>query len=717
MTHIAALDRRSLLKGAAGTLVVGFVLTPAGRSEAAAEGASFAPNAFVRITPDSVVTVLSKHLEMGQGTYSGLARIVAEELDADWAQMRVEGAPANAALYANTMLGVQATGGSSSIANSYDQLRKAGATARALLVQAAAKAWNVPAAEITVSKGVVRHVASKREARFGALAGAASRLPVPETVALKDPKDFVLIGKPDNRLDTAAKSDGSAVFGIDVKLPGLLTAVVAHAPRFGATVKSFDGAAALAVPGVRAVFAIPTGVAVVADGAWPAMRGRDSLHVEWDDSKAEMRGTPELLKEYRALADQAGKPAKTAGDVAAALKAAARVVRADYEVPYLAHAAMEPMDCVVRRAEDGCELWYGCQFQTVDQGNVAKALGLKPEQVKINTLFSGGSFGRRANFFSDYVMETVAIAKQLPAGTPVRLMWTREDDMRAGRYRPMYYHRLEAGLDPQGKVVAWRHRIVGQSIMAGTPFEAMMKDGIDGSSVEGAINIPYAVSALAVELHTTKVGVPVLWWRSVGSSHNAFVTEAFLDRLAREAGQDPVAFRRSMMAEGSHHRKALDLVAEKAGWGSPLPAGRARGVAVAESFATTVAQVVEVSREANGRIRVHRVVCAVHCGVAVNPRSVAAQMEGGIAFGLSAALKGAITLKDGKVEQGNFDTYDVLRMDEMPEIEVHIVPSDEKPTGTGEPGVPPIAPALANAIYALTGKPVTALPLNRPLAS
>ena len=711
MTHLPPIGRRTLLKSAGGALIVGF-FHGTGREAWSAEG-PYAPNAFVRIAPDNTVTVLSKHIEMGQGSYSGLARIVAEELDADWAQMRAEGAPADTKLYANLAFGMQGTGGSSSIANSYEQLRKAGATARALLVQAAAKTWNVPAEQITVSKGVIAHAAGKHSATFGELAAVAAKLPVPENVTLKDPKTFTLIGKPDHRIDVPEKSDGTALYGRDERFPGMVTATIARPPRFGSVMKSFDDSGARAVPGVKQVVAVPTGVAVIADSYWAAARGRDALKIEWDDSKADMRSTPQITAEYKKLAGEPGKKAKTEGDVDAAFENA-KVITADYEVPFLAHAPMEPLNCVVRRSYNGAELWYGCQFQTVDQGNVAKLLGLKPEQVKINTLFAGGSFGRRANFGSDFVSETVEIAKQLPVGTPVRLVWSREDDIRGGRYRPAYYHRLQAALSPQGKLIAWKHRVVGQSIMAGTPFEAMMvKDGVDGNSVEGAAELPYHIDNFAVELTTTKVGATVLWWRSVGSSHNAFVTEAFIDVMAKEAGKDPLEFRRAMMPADSTERKALDLAAEKAGWGTPLPAGRARGIAVAKSFGTSVAQVAEVSRDSSGRVKVHRVVCAVYCGTAVDPRGIEAQMEGGIAFGLGAAMKGEITLKDGKVEQGNFDTYDVLRMDEMPVVEVHIVPSDEKPTGTGEPGVPPIAPAVANAILALTGKPVTRLPMHR----
>lgn len=710
-TGLAEPSRRMVLGAGAAGLLLAFVWTPGGsRIAKAAASPILAPNAFVRVTPDNTVTVIIKHLEMGQGVYTGLAAIVAEELDADWAQMRAEHAPADAALYANLAFGkIQGTGGSTGVANSWDQLRKAGATARAMLVTAAAQMWKVPANEVSVSKGVVSHAASGKSATFGALAERAATLTPPADVTLKDPNAFTLLGRELPRLDNEGKTTGTAIFALDVVQPGMVYAAVARPPRFGGVVKSVNDKLAKDVKGVIAIAPISSGVAVVADSFWTAMKARDALQIEWDESKAEKRSTPQLFAEYRKIAEKPGESAKHTGDVATALKTAAKTVTADFEFPYLAHAPMEPLDAVARINADGVEVWAGCQFQTVDQMNAAKAAGVTPEKVRIYTVFAGGSFGRRANIGSDYIVEAVEIAKALPQGTPVKLIWTREDDIKGGRYRPMYLHTFKAGLDAKGDMVAWQHRIVGQSITKGTPFGG---PGIDPTSVEGANNLPYAVANLDVELHTTDVGVPVLWWRSVGSTHTAYATEVFFDMVAREAGKDPLEARRALLKDHPRHRAVLDLAAEKAGWGKALPEGRARGIAVAESFGSYVAQVAEISRTAKGGIKIDRVICAVDCGVAVTPDVIRAQMEGGIGYGLSAILKGEVTIKDGIVEQGNFNSYDVLRINEMPKVEVHIVPSTASPTGVGEPGVPPIGPAVANAILSLTGRAPTKLPLT-----
>jgi isoquinoline 1-oxidoreductase subunit beta len=709
-------SRRGFLKSAAATaagLTIGFHWSGPLSRALADSPKDFTPNAFLRIAPDNSVTVIAKHLEMGQGTYTGLATVVAEELDADWAQIRVESAPADASKYANLVFGtLQGTGGSSAMANSWMQLRNAGATARAMLVAAAATEWNVPPASLTVERGVVRHAPSNRQATFGDLAARASSQPAPDKVPLKDPKDFKLIGQKLPRVDIPGKTNGTAQFTIDVTFPNMLVAVLQRPPLFGATVKSFDATATKAVPGVVEVLQVPRGVAVVAKSFWAAKQGRDALKVEWDDSKAEKRSTDAIMAEYRRLAEQPGKPAREDGDAAAALKGAAKVITATYEFPYLAHAPMEPLDAVVKLDANSCEIWCGDQFQTVDQANAAATAGLKPEQVKIHTLLAGGSFGRRANMGSDYIVEAVSVAKALGAdGTPAKLQWTREDDIRGGLYRPLYVHRLEAALDKNGQLVGWQHRIVGQSIMAGTAMAAVMvKNGIDATSVEGAANLPYAVPNMSVELNTTETGVPVLWWRVVGSSHTAYATEAFIDEIAHAAGKDPFAFRQAMLEHHPRHKAVLELAAKAAGWGSPLPKGKGRGIAVAEAFGTYVAQVAEVTVAPNGKVKVDRIVCAVDCGTPINPDVITAQMEGGIGFGLGAALYGAITLKDGQVEQTNFDAYQVLRIDEMPKVEVHIVPSPEAPTGVGEPGVAPVGPAVANAVYAVTGKRLRVLP-------
>ncbi|KVN36719.1 aldehyde oxidase [Burkholderia pyrrocinia] len=715
--------RRTFLKAAgaaaAVSLTVGFEWFGTGRRAlaATAPAAEFAPNAFLRITPDGIVTVVAKHVEMGQGAYTGIATIVAEELDADWSSVRVESAPADAKRYANLAFGtMQGTGGSSAMANSWQQLREAGGKARAMLVSAAAARWKVPAGELTTRDGFVTHAKSGKQASYGALVEQAAQLPVPAQVTLKQPSEFRLIGHVIPRVDASAKTNGTAQFTLDVAFPGMLVALLQRPPRFGATVKSFDATAAKAVPGVVSVVQVPRGVAVVATGFWPAKQGRDALKVEWDDSHAEQRSSDAIMREYRQLAGQPGTSARKDGDANAAIAGAARKLSASYEFPYLAHAPMEPLDAVVKLTADSCEIWAGDQFQTVDQGNAAQVAGLKPEQVKIHTLYAGGSFGRRANVWSDYVVEAVSIAKALGAnGKPVKLQWTREDDITGGLYRPMVFHKLDAGLTPDGKLVGWRHRIVGQSILAGTPFEpVMVKNGIDATSVEGAANLPYAVPNVSVELTTVKGGVPVLWWRVVGSSHTAYAVEAFIDEAAHAAHKDPYLFRRDLLAKEPRMRAVLELAAEKAGWdpAKPLPKGRGRGIAVAEAFKSFVAQVAEVSVGADGKVKVERVVCAVDCGIAINPDIVAAQMEGGIGFGLGAVMHGAITLKDGQVEQRNFDSYQVLRIAEMPKVEVYIVPSAEAPTGVGEPGVAPVGPAVANAIFAATGKRHYALPFD-----
>jgi isoquinoline 1-oxidoreductase subunit beta len=714
--QVTTTNRRQFLQASAAggaALVVGFNWTTGRMTTAAAQAAgTFAPNAFVRIARDNLVIVVAKHLEMGQGAYTGLATILAEELDADWAQVRVESAPADATRYNNTLWGpVQGTGGSSAMANSYEQLRKAGATARAMLVQAAAQAWNVPVGAIKVDRGVVIHAESGRSARFGELAERAAALKPPADVPLKDPRNFRLIGAANlPRVDTKAKSNGTAQFALDVRPQGALTALIARPPLFGAAVKSFNADKAKAVAGVTDVVQVPGGVAVVGQNFWAARKGREALEIEWDDAKAEKRGSAELIAEYKRLAATPGTVARKDGDVERALSGAAKTVEAVFEFPYLAHAPMEPLNCVVQLGANGCDIWAGDQFQTIDQANAAAAAGLKPEQVRIHTVFAGGSFGRRANPGSDYIVEGVQVAKAIGGRAPVKLVWTREDDVRGGRYRPLYIHAMRAALDAEGNPVAWQHRIVGQSILAGTPFEPMMvKNGVDLTSVEGAQNLPYGIPNLSVELHTTKVGVPVLWWRSVGSTHTAFSTEILIDELAAAAGKDPYEFRRSLLAKHPRHLAALDLAAEKAGWRTPLPQGKARGIAVHESFGSFVAQVAEIAIN-GGEVKVERVVCAVDCGIAINPDVIRAQMEGGIGFGLGAALAEAITIEGGRVQQSNFDDYTPLRIDQMPKVEVHIVPSAEPPTGVGEPGVPPIAPAVANAIAAATGQRIRSLP-------
>lgn len=724
---IENLSRRRFLQGSAG-LTLGFCLPALAAKTGTNSGKTgndliatvdFEPNAFLRIGADNSVTVISKHLEMGQGTYTGLATILADELDADWQQVRVEGAPADAKRYNNLFWGpTQGTGGSTAMANSWTQMRQAGATGRAMLVSAAAKRWQVGAADIVVRDGVVSHAASGRKASFGELALDAANQRVPTEIKLKDPKDFHLIGKRAGRKDSAAKTDGTAQFTQDVFLPGMLVAVVAHPPLFGAKVKSFDASKAMAIKGVVDVVQIPQGVAVLANDTWSAKKGRDALTVVWDESKVFKLGSDEIFARYKEMAKKPGLVAKQTGDTTKVFAGAAKVVKAAFDFPYLAHAAMEPMNCVIRLNADGCEIWNGEQSQTVDQSGIAQVFGLKPEQVKINMLYAGGSFGRRASTQSDYVLEAAHIVKAINGKAPVKLVWMREDDMRAGYYRPLFHHTLEAALDSSGKLIGWRHRLVGQSIMAGSPFASMMiKNGVDQVSVEGAANLPYAIPNLTVDLHTpSDIPVPVLWWRSVGSSHTAYSTEVFLDEVAAAMGKDPIALRLELLSKQPRHAGVLKLAAEKSNWGQPLKAAagerRGRGVAVHESFNSYVAQVAEVTVKKDGSVKVDRIICAVDCGTPINPDNIRSQVEGAIGFALSAALHGEITLKAGRVEQGNFDGYPPLRINEMPVVDVHIVPSTGAPTGIGEPGVPPLAPAVANAIAAATGKFLHRLPFN-----
>ncbi|HTY42750.1 MAG TPA: xanthine dehydrogenase family protein molybdopterin-binding subunit [Thermoanaerobaculia bacterium] len=707
-------SRRRFLTTSTG-LVIGFVVTPkarllglqeAGPTRPTAPKPLPPPNAFLRIGEDDTVTVILAHSEMGQGVWTTLPMLIAEELDADWSKIRVETAPA-APVYAHTGFGAQMTGGSSSTYSEYDRYRQVGAMARAMLIAAAAAQWKVDPSTCRAENGVV--VSGSRRASFGSLAKAAQAETPPTSVTLKDRKDWKILGRPTKRLDSPQKVTGAAQFGIDVHEPGMKTAVVARPPVFGGKVRAFRAEKAKAVPGVRAVVEVPSGVAVVADHFWAAKLGREALEVDWDLGAGAALDTPGMKKQYAGLAATAGAKAKAAGAVATALAGAAKTVEADYEFPFLAHATMEPLNCAVRLSPGACEVWTGTQFQTGDQMAAAKIAGLKPEQVSLHTTFLGGGFGRRANPSNDFVAEAVHVAKA--AGVPVKVIWTREDDLRGGYYRPMWAHRVRVGLGPDGVPVAWDQQIVGQSILEGSPFAMMIKEGIDETSVEGVVDSPYVEGTPHhfVGLHTPKSAVPVLWWRSVGHTHTAFVMETMVDALAAAAGQDPVAYRRRLLAAAPRHRGVLDLAVAKAG--PPPPAGQHRGYAVHHSFESYVAQAADVSVE-KGRIRVHRVVCAVDCGIAVNPAGIRAQMESAIVYGLSAALYGEITLKDGRVVQGNFDDYPVLRMNEMPKVEVHIVDSAEKSGGIGEPGTPPIAPAVANAVFAATGKRLRQLPLR-----
>jgi isoquinoline 1-oxidoreductase beta subunit len=720
-------SRRGFLKAAGTTvgLVLAFQFTgksaraaalDAAKNPASANGA-FAPNAFLRIAPDSSVTVFINHAEMGQGIVTALPMLIAEELDADWSKVRTEFAPV-APEYNHSAFGIQMTGGSSSTWSEYERLRTAGATARALLVQAAADTWKISAAELSTENGHVLHAASGKKIPYGDLVERAAKLTPPEKVALKDAKNFRLLGKPTRRIDSRAKVTGTAEFGLDVKQPGALTAVVARAPAFGGTVVTFDPAPALAVPGVKAVFKIPSGVVIVADSFWTAKRARDAIvsTIEWklpDDARIDSEAQ---AKRFAEIAKTPGNVAETHGDAAAALQGAAKTIEADYAVPYLAHAPMEPLNATVHLRDGEAEIWTGTQFQTVDLMTASAVLGLKPDKIQLHTTFLGGGFGRRATPSSDWIVEACQVAKAARAAgldTAVKTVWTREDDLAGGYYRPMFHHRLVGGLDAQGKVVAWQQTIVGQSFIAGTPFEAMMiKNGVDDTSVEGAAHSVYKIPARLIHAHSPKVPVPTLWWRSVGHTHTALAVECFIDELAHAAGRSPLDLRRELLPPDSRQRRVLELAIEKSGYGKiKLPAGRAHGIAVHESFGSFVAQVAEVSVE-DGWPRVHRITAAVDCGIAVNPLTIEAQIQGSVIYALSAILYGEITLKDGRVQQKNFHEYEVVRMNETPVVDVHIIATGDKMGGIGETGVPPTFAAVLNGLFTLTGKRIRSLPLS-----
>lgn len=717
------LPRRSFLKLAGvGGLALGafshLAMAQANDASGVALKPTQQPSAFVQIAPNGEVTVTINRLEFGQGVQTALPMILAEELDADWSQVRSQHG-SNDPAYVDPAFGMHLTGGSNSIKHSFTQYRELGARARAMLLGAAAARWKLDPATLRTRAGQVL-APDGRKLSYGELAEAAMTQPVPEKVTLKDPKDFRLIGQPTTRLDARAKSSGRQDFGIDMRLPGQLTAVVAHAPVFGAKLASVDDSAARAIKGVKAVLRVSLdrgaeGVAVLADGYWPAKQGRDALKLQWDTAALEKVDSERQLAQYRELASSGSGPRKFDADMAP-LAGAPHQIQAEFVFPYLAHAPMEPLNCTVKISDSGAELWVGSQFPGVDGNAAARVLGFKPEQVQVHVQMAGGGFGRRGNPSSDYVVEACEVAKAARAAglqAPVRLLWSREDDIRGGYYRPMQLHRAHIGFDDKGKVLAWDHVLVGQSITAGTFFEGMMvKNGIDATAVEG-LRDPYPLP-MRLTVHHPKLNVPVLWWRSVGSTHTAFVMETLIDEIARTTKQDPVAYRIALFGDKQpRHRAALQLAVDKSGYGKKkLPTGQAWGVAVHESFETVVAYVVQASVK-DGSAVLHRVTAGVHCNLAVNPRSVEAQVQGAALMGLSMCLPGAaITLKDGVVEQGNFRDFVVPRITDMPEIAVHIVPSAEPPKGMGEPGLPPLAPAFANAIARLTGKPLRQLPFK-----
>jgi isoquinoline 1-oxidoreductase beta subunit len=712
-TGSSGIDRRNFLKtGVAGAtgLVIGFYLP--GRFEALAAspvGAASpaALNAWMRIGTDDSVTIMIDKSEMGQGIQTALCMIAAEELECDWKKIRTEFAPA-AKEYFNPAFGMQGTGGSSSVRSSWDPMRKAGAAAREMLVEAAAQKWSVDKKSCRAENGVVLHVPTKRKLTYGSLAEAAAKLPVPADVPLKDPAQFRVIGKSTKRLDTPDKVNGRAEFGIDVRRPGMLYAVVARCPVFGGKVASFDATKAKAVPGVKNVIQISSGVAVIADSTWTAMQGRRALDVKWDEGANAQVSSESISKLFAERAAQSGVEARKEGDAAAALAGAVKKIDAVYEAPFLAHATMEPQNCTADVRGDRCDVWAPTQFQTMSQGVAAKICGLKPEAVFIHTTFLGGGFGRKAG--TDFVIEAVETSKAI--GAPVKVTWSREDDTQHDFYRPASYARMSGALDAQGWPVAWTTTVASPSIMNAW-FPGSIKNNLDPTSVEGVNNLPYSIPNILVDYQLTDTGIPVGFWRSVGNSQNGFFSESFMDELAAAGKKDPYEFRRRFLDKAPRHLGVLELAAKKAGWDRPLPAGRFRGIAVLFAFESYCAQVVEISVDRSARtLKVHRVVCAVDVGRVVNPTNITAQSESAIVYGLTSALYGEITIAQGRVEQTNFNNYPMMRIDEMPVVEVHIVPSEEKPTGAGELAVPPVVPALCNAIFAATGKRIRRLPIR-----
>ncbi len=729
------LSRRRFIIGA-GALVVGTWL-PFGGARASALAANnaapaaakagtelFTANAFVQVGTDGIVTVLSKHTEVGQGVYTGMATLVAEELDANWSNVRVIAAPVDTAVYKNLKLGMQGTGGSSSVANAYDQMRQMGAIARALLVQAAAETWKVPENEITVQNGIIHHVASGQSGGFGQFATRASQLPSPDTakITLKNAQDFKLIGKVSglHRVDSVSKTNGTAFFSQDNHEQDMVTVMLKKPPRFGGRLQSFDASATLQVPDVIAVKPTSSGVAVYARNTWAAMRGREKLQVVWDESNAEKRSTEEIFTEFREKAKSPGAVAATRGNPDDAFKHADKIIEAEYTFPYLAHAPMEPLAGYLFWDGESVHAKYGCQIQSIDQNQFCKYFQLPPEKVHIETILAGGSFGRRIDLGiegtrPDLAADMAVVAKAYGPGTGIKVVYAREDDIRNGWYRPMILHRFRAAIK-DNKIVAWTNTVAGHSFAEGSVFAAMIKNGIDGTMVEGAKELPYTFENFRCDAHILPGQVPTTSLRSVGSTHTGHAVESFIDQLLHETGQDPVEGRLALMGDAPREAGVLRAVAEAAQWKGPASTpGRMRGVGVAKAFGTRVAQIAEVSIGEAGIPRVHKVWCAVDCGIAVNPDVIKAQIEGGIGYGLSIALFGNISMKDGIIEQSNFNNYRPLRINEMPEVEVIIVPSSEPPSGVGELGLPTIAPAVGNAL-ALLGRPRSSLslPFHRP---
>jgi isoquinoline 1-oxidoreductase subunit beta len=734
----ARVSRRSFLKttaAAGGGLLLSFslpALLSCGKGADSTAGGSFAPNAFIRIDPDGRVTLIMHKVEMGQGTYTSMPMLLAEELEVDLSQVRLEHAPPSDRLYAEPLFGVQETGGSTSVRGNWEPLRRAGATARILLVAAAAQIWKVDASTCHAARGEVIHGLTGRRLSYGALVDKATALSVPRNVPLKDPKDFKLIGTPAKRLDAADKVNGTALFGIDVKVPGMKVATVAVCPVFGGKLASVDDSKAKAIEGVHQVVRLDDAVAVVADHMWAAKQGLAALDIRWDEGPNAKLSTADIVQQLAAASERSGVVARREGDPDKSIASAVQKVEAVYEAPFLAHATMEPVNCTVHVRPDGCDIWVGTQVPTFAQTAAAKLTGLPPEKVQVHNHLLGGGFGRRLEV--DFIVRAVEIAKQV--ASPVKVVWTREEDIQHDMYRPYYYDRIAAGLDQHGRVIAWTHRVTGSSILARVTSELMPKTfrvmraaglhqlvamvkGLDTDAVEGAAEPPYAIDNIRVEyVRQEPPGIPTAFWRGVGVTHGVFVVESFIDELAAAAKQDPFEYRRALLDKSPRAKAVLELAAERAGWGRPMPPGSGRGISVLNAFGQTyIAQVAEVSVSKEGELRVQRVDCAIDCGTIVNPDTVVAQMESGIIFGITAALFGEITIKNGRVEQHNFNDYPMLRFNESPAINVHLVKSTAPPGGVGEPGTSAVIPAVTNAIFAATGKRVRKLPVKDQLRS
>ncbi|TPL36044.1 xanthine dehydrogenase family protein molybdopterin-binding subunit [Mesorhizobium sp. B2-4-6] len=708
-TSLGALSRRSFLTvaaGAGGGLVLGLGL-PFNQSDAAGSD-DFTPNAFIRVERNGQVILTMPYVEMGQGAYTSIPMLIAEELEVELKQVGLEHAPPNDKLYANPLFGMQATGSSNTIRGAWKPMREAGAAARIMLIAAAAKRWGVDPASCSAQDGAVIHASSARHVTYGEIAADAAKMPIPADIPLKEPATFRLIGTPARRLDAPAKVNGTAVFGIDARPQGVKFATLAQSPAFGGRVKSVDDAEARAVKGVRQIVRLDDAVAVVADHMGAAKKGLAALKIEWDDGPNAALTTEAVARELEQATLRTGAVAQDVGDTDKAMAGAATNVEASYEVPFLAHATMEPMNCTVHLRKDSCEIWIGSQAVTRVQAAAAKTAGLPPEKVVVHNHLIGGGFGRRLE--ADGAVRAVQIAQQVDG--PVKVVWSREEDIQHDMYRPYWYDRIAAGLDEKGKPVAWRHRFAGSSVIARW-VPPGFNNGLDPDSTDGAIDLVYGLPNLHVEfVRVEPPGIPTAFWRSVGPSHNVFVVESFMDELAAAAKQDAVAYRRALLEKSPRAKAVLDLAAEKAGWGQPLPKGSGRGVSLQFAFGSYLAQVAEVEVSKDGAVRVRRVVCAIDCGVVINPDTVQAQLQSGTIFGATAALYGEITLKNGRVEQTNFDTYQMLRMNEAPIIDVHIVKSSEPPGGLGETGTSSIVPAISNAIFAATGKRLRKMPID-----